>query len=1197
MLKKTIRLTLLGMLGLFFYAAPQHITKATIFPMSVIWGSCTDSALNEEALGIISVIGSNNESMTFSDQHFHGGVLDFFCDGGEPRFHFNVCEGNTNCLEDPPSLNILTPTGTDDPVVAGTPLEITWSQEHVETVNIGYKSCETCFEWIIQDLAIDTNNSLHSYIWNIPQNIPGGSYRITMFGSHPERGITQQTSGAFDISPTLSENNPQLSVQTGSTIYSEILHATQDNAEILKLRLNALNEDIFVSDLYLKNILHDPIRDFGNRAAFKLYSENNQPMSESQMIDGNLYFNLNNNQITIPQDDSTIVTIKADIRDITNANQTGARLQLSLDTEGTINEYKGVRAPTTISGELTTPPDGWGEATSEEFIVYKTEFFIQHDFIQPATIDFNEYEYPVYRFRVDSHYVSTVDLGRITIDINLTNIQRQEGLSFSAEDIALRLSESQKSGLQIPEVANISIENVTGSSARVHFDFLDQVLFPGEYKSFEIALRNIEPINTETDSLISVQIIGDPNPAEPSTREGKTNENQNIIWSDESASAHADTTFDWLNGYLLPIDTYTQVNPFTINTVPTYDFEVRNIDYNATSRSINLCLGYTGDDADTLLGRSYEVALDIPNTNINRTYTEPFYEEHFQDENCSWWEWGIFGLEETENAEFLNIAENGSIAYNIELNIDGESVFRTNGTTIIDFTTPLPPYTFFINNENQVPIWYDDVVNITNINHIEVPENYELRLFTLIEGAAPVSFYNLRYSNEDNLFEETQELDGEGINLVGAGFGPYVLEGIQTWIFKAQACNEDACSNWSTPLYITTTPFTGEIAPPVISIEANSAVELNSEFYEVTTNDPFLIKLENINNIPNATFRIEYANKIDEEGTSGNFGPYTSSVIETWTFWAQTCVEENCSEWSNPFYVNVVSPVELTPWSGSEGSGDRSLYDILIVSDLSEPDLFAFLEESFGDGPFSLFSTAPLQGQRNKFNIYYYSIPTINYQNTNDCRITRVTSEALREEAEIFNPIFNQHPWADVKISLSVNNYVWPHALLPFYNDDQQYLGPPLPSAADGKVFLERGSINLGMGCSVMLQDPTFPAKIMAHEIGHGILNLNDEYTAYERLSNAYGYYGGDRNCSSFVAPPSRWNNIPNYNGYLEDECFTESYCEGIVCTNTEKNISNSIMNYQYSFTEGTWPTAWGPVNTYYIQDFLEDIDTDVYNR
>ena len=116
----------------------------------------------------------------------------------------------------------------------------------------------------------------------------------------------------------------------GSTVYSDILIAGAKDVEVLKIRYNAANDAIQIKDLYLENNLLSATNIFGPRADFKLYNEAGQLIQTKQMQSGDtLHFELaNQDRINVPKDNSTFVTVKIDVRDISQAAMTGKRLQL-----------------------------------------------------------------------------------------------------------------------------------------------------------------------------------------------------------------------------------------------------------------------------------------------------------------------------------------------------------------------------------------------------------------------------------------------------------------------------------------------------------------------------------------------------------------------------------------------------------------------------------------------------------------------------------------------------------------------------------------------------------------------------------------------------------------------------------------------------------------------------------------------------
>ncbi len=401
------------------------------------------------------------------------------------------------------------------------------------------------------------------------------------------------------------------------------------------------------------------------------------------------------------------------------------------------------------------------------------------------------------------------------------------------------------------------------------------------------------------------------------------------------------------------------------------------------------------------------------------------------------------------------------------------------------------------------------------------------------------------------------------------------------------------------------------LTPPIITVKADSYEQVDDNSFEVSISDYFFVKAERTDETPIDSYKLSYytddgfvfPDEIVETAEGFHtFGAFSSSNVTTWTFHAQVCKADRCSEPSSPLYVHMISTEEnLILWPDTGSSGEHDLFDIMIVTDVPEEDFEKFLEITFGNGDFSLFATDPLSEFKQKFNIYYYRMPTLDYENTDMC-VWGVHSQ--REEAEFFDPIFNQYPWVDLKLSVSVNSYVWPHAYPPVFNQDESLQTP--------------SRINIGMACDV---NPDFPVvlvsdervgpKIVVHEIGHGFGNLIDEYNYSSWEYNFIANISGIRNCVSYINPVSNWDVILGWDGNLSQGCFVNYYCEselvcteeegcdyeGADCTSAFRGTENSMMKNQYIYNTQTWRNAWGPINRYYLLDSIEGIDRGNFDR
>ncbi len=375
-----------------------------------------------------------------------------------------------------------------------------------------------------------------------------------------------------------------LTVATGSSVDSNVLVANQSNVELLKVRFNAADDEVQIKDIYLENDVNgDGTADnttAGDRVSFKLYNESGQLIQEKQMTGGNLHFELaNQDRIRVPKDDSTYVTVKADVRDITKANQTGQRLLLALDADNATNSY-GVEAVTASTGsDIDTPSSGWGDVTGNEFVAYRTEISVK-----PATNQANNFSGPnsssqeIYRFTVTADSTRQAEIGRVSMKIDLVGFDFDGGNTFLVRKI--KSDGNPDSTSNIGTVTSMTDADLTtgtaiadgDNTAYAIVDFTNEQLAAGEARSYALFVdltTNETGSDTDDDSL-TVSLLRDSAYSQPGTQanveangSGSTddnpetagNNNAALVWSDESSSSHSATTADWMNGYLLDVDT------------------------------------------------------------------------------------------------------------------------------------------------------------------------------------------------------------------------------------------------------------------------------------------------------------------------------------------------------------------------------------------------------------------------------------------------------------------------------------------------------------------------------------------------------------------------------------------------------------------------------------------------------------------
>jgi hypothetical protein len=384
----------------------------------------------------------------------------------------------------------------------------------------------------------------------------------------------------------------QLSVSTGSSVYSDILIANSSNVEVLKVRFNAADDEVQIKDLYFVNDLDDDgdtdtsatvngqtLNEelFGDRVSFKIFNEAGQLIQEKQMTAGDLHFELGNqDRIRVPKDDSTYVTIKVDVRDITKANQTGNMLKLSLNT---LDATGGVEAVTAATGtDITTPTGGWGDTVGQTFVAYRTEVTVKHATSQPTFSDPSASSQEMYRFTVTADSARQVEIERVTLDVTLQGMDKVGDVALATTDFAVRQLRTNGTVDDTATVATIpavyllgttGTANTADNSARVVVDFANQKLSAGESRTYVLFVATLDNDGTASDDdSVSVTIIKDTGYQIPNTQteieEGVNStagnaDDSNLVWSDESSTSHSDTTADWLNGYLVNVDSTAKV--------------------------------------------------------------------------------------------------------------------------------------------------------------------------------------------------------------------------------------------------------------------------------------------------------------------------------------------------------------------------------------------------------------------------------------------------------------------------------------------------------------------------------------------------------------------------------------------------------------------------------------------------------------
>ena len=456
--------------------------------------------------------------------------------------------------------------GTDDTDGTGNAVTIGYGFSYVGTAGTDFTTAATVtlkHTFQLEVTAVDADN-----VDNGDPVVTCNTTAGCTIGGLGELSTNNKLSGvAFEL-----VQSGTLTVNTGSTVYSDILVANASNVEVLKVRLNASDDEVQVKDLYLENDLYAPALDFGDRVTFKLYNASNQLIQEKQMTAGAIHFELGNlDRIRVPKDDSVTVTVKVDVRDITKANQTGARLLLALDADGSIDATAdGVAAVTAATGtDITVPSTGWGDAVGQAFVAHRTQVSIKHASSQPNFQGPSAASQEVYRFTVTADSARQAEIGRTSFKVDIsgmtfsgatTGIVRQiksDGTPDTSATVTSLILETENSDLN-----TVDDTDALDTSVYVVVDFSNQTLAAGESRTYGLFMDLTQDSagTIADDDSVSVTILQDSAYATPAAQATVVATNAAIVWSDNSSSAHSATSADWMNGYLLNVDTTAKIN-------------------------------------------------------------------------------------------------------------------------------------------------------------------------------------------------------------------------------------------------------------------------------------------------------------------------------------------------------------------------------------------------------------------------------------------------------------------------------------------------------------------------------------------------------------------------------------------------------------------------------------------------------------
>ncbi len=339
----------------------------------------------------------------------------------------------------------------------------------------------------------------------------------------------------------------QLSITEGNRINNEsnILIAGSNDVEVFKLRLSAADDEVEIRDLFFVNTGDAT---FGDRVDFKLYNESGALVQQKQMTGTTLHFELaNQDRIRVPKDDSTVLTLKVDVRSITKANQTGKKLVLALSqAAGTNNE--GVEAVTAATGSDLTGSDinivdqdtvtaGLQVPTSEQYIAYRTMLTFANAAVQP-TYEGTGSKAAIFNFMTTNDAAGEGIFNKIVFDVSA------QGTTIGAGGYELVRHSSSSYTDGTPTVI---ATDAAGTVTATFDNFSEDIDGTNYYQIRAIGGYVDATLGTGDDSNISVGFKADAAPSVAATAAGVAG---NIVWSDRSNNGGDG---QYLNGYEIPM--------------------------------------------------------------------------------------------------------------------------------------------------------------------------------------------------------------------------------------------------------------------------------------------------------------------------------------------------------------------------------------------------------------------------------------------------------------------------------------------------------------------------------------------------------------------------------------------------------------------------------------------------------------------
>ena len=353
---------------------------------------------------------------------------------------------------------------------------------------------------------------------------------------------------------------------------SEVIVAGSSDNEVFKIKLEASDDDIEVTDLYLiQDADTDGAADSDNevedRGSFTLYDEEGNELDTANMTSGELEFSLGSKSVLVQRDGTEYLTVRFNANDITQASETNKQLYLRVNSAPTAtNSVKGVEAQTAATSANLTSDFVLLEASEQDqgldYVVLDSAMTIAHASSQPTIGNTSATNKALYYFTVSADAHNDVELEQITITLDATAVQ----LGTTAADYTLR-----QQGEDTTLSTNSNATAPSATTGVLVFAGIAETIGAGSSKTYEVRGTTVADSTVNIDAALTVNIEDDTEYLTANTIANLTDGDEantgdlngdedevdtftvNIIWSDNSGKAGEDN--DYLNGYLIDIPT------------------------------------------------------------------------------------------------------------------------------------------------------------------------------------------------------------------------------------------------------------------------------------------------------------------------------------------------------------------------------------------------------------------------------------------------------------------------------------------------------------------------------------------------------------------------------------------------------------------------------------------------------------------